>query len=282
MDTKGLKYFVYGKYVSPGVYTGGAVLGDAMTADASYTFDDGELRANDVIKHSDQRFIEGVLRYGLTGMTGAGRADITGHTPKSPNDGFRANSNDEAPYIGTGFYGKTLANKYAAIFYFKVQFKDPGDGMTTRQKNINYNTPTVEAKIMSDDNDDWMDYEVFDLESDAISWLNNKVGISDTPSTGLSALALTGDGGTLSPAFGAAVRYYTYVGLTATSFTVKPTAAGHTIKMYVDGAYVQDIVSGQASAAVAMASVGTKKVTLVAYESGKASQTTEIVVEKTA
>ena len=52
--------------------------------------------------------------------------------------------------------------------------------------------------------------------------------------------------------------------------------------MYVDGVFVQSLTSGSASAAVAMSAVGTKKVTIVAYESGMASQTTEIIVVKTA
>lgn len=281
MDTKGLKYFVYAKYAS-NAYSGGAVLGEAMSANATYTFDNAELYSNDALKYTDKSFVEGTLTYGLTGMLAVARADILGHTPSAPNDGFTGSVTDESPFVGTGFYGKTLENKYAAVFYPKVQFQATGDNMTTRQKTTTFNTPTIEGTIMQDDNGNWIMYEVFDIESDAVSWLNGKVGISDTPSTGLSALAVTGAGGTLSPSFGAAVRYYTFDGLTATSFTVTPTAAAHTIKMYVNGAYVQNVVSGQASAAIAMASVGTKKVTLVAFESGKASQTTEIVVVKTA
>ena len=154
--------------------------------------------------------------------------------------------------------------------------------MVTRQKTTTFNTPSIEGKIMQDDNGDWIMYEIFDLDSDAKAWLNSKVGISDTPSAGLSALTVTGAGGALSPSFDAAVRYYTFDGLTATSFTVTPTAADHTIKMYVDGTFIQNVTSAQASNAVAMASAGSKKVTLVAYESGKASQTTEIIVVKTA
>lgn len=281
MDTKGLKYFVYAKYAN-NAYSGGAVLGEAMSANATYTFDNAELYSNDALKYTDKSFVEGTLSLGLTGMLATSRADILGHTAHSPNDGFTGNVTDSAPFVGVGFYGKTLENKYAAVFYPKVQFRDTGDNMVTRQKTTTFNTPTIEGTIMQDDDGDWIMYEVFTLEADAIAWLDGKVGISNTASGGLTALALTGTGGSLSPSFDVAVRYYTFGGVTATSFTVTPTAASHTIKMYVNGTYVQDIVSGQASAAVAMASVGTKKVTLVAYESGKSSQTTEIVVVKTA
>lgn len=281
MDTKGLKYFVYAKYAS-NAYTGGAVLGEAMNADATYTFDNAELYSNDALKYTDKSFVEGFLTIGLTGMLAAARADILGHTASSPNDGFTGNITDEAPFVGVGFYGKTLENKFAAVFYPKVQFRDPNDSMVTRQKTTTFNTPSIEGTIMQDDDGDWIMYEVFTLEADAKAWLDGKAGISNTPSLGLSALVVTGTGGSLSPSFDAGVRYYTFVGLTDTSFTVTPTAATHTIKMYVDGTFIQNVTSAQASNAIAMASVGTKKVTLVAYESGKASQTTEIIVVKTA
>ena len=253
----------------------------AMTANASYNFDNAEIYADGALQATDRRFTDGTLELGTYGLSFATRADMLGHTVSSPNDGMRANKDDEAPYVGVGFYGVTADGKFLAFWYPKVQFRDPNDQMTTRQKNAQYSSPTIQGTIMYDNNGDWYIPEVFALEADAIAWLNTKAGISATPSAGLSALSLSGTGGTLSPAFGAATRYYTFGGLTATSFTVTATAAGHTIKMYVDGVFVQSLTSGSASAAVAM-SVGTKKVTIVAYQSGKASQTTEIIVVKTA
>lgn len=279
MATKGLKYPVCGIY-SSNAYTDGAVIGGAMTAGATYEYSDAELYADDVLKETDKEFVSGALTVGVFGMTLAMRAKLLGHTATS--GGFSGNSADAAPYVGVGYYGKKTGGKWVAIFYPKVQFGEPSDEMATKQKTVEYKTPVLEGTIMIDDDGDWIFVEEFDVEADAVAWLDGKVGISNTPSTGLSALALTGVGGTLSPSFGAAVRYYTFGGVTGTSFTVTPTAAGHTIKLYVNDVFVQNVVSGAASAAIAMASIGTKKVKLVAYESGKASQTTEIVVVKTA
>jgi hypothetical protein len=98
-------------------------------------------------------------------------------------------------------------------------------------------------------------------------------------SGGLTALSLTGTGGTLAPAFGAAVRSYAFTGVTAASVTVTATAANHTLKLYVDGVFTQTLTSGSASSAIAM-SIGSKKLTILAYEAGKTIQVTEIVVQK--
>lgn len=280
MDTKNLKYPVYAKYAS-NAYTGGAVLGKAMDVSATYTFDDAALYGDGELQDTDKSFIEGSISIGVNSMLLATRADLLGHTASSPNDGFTGNISDVAPYVGIGFYGPAKGGKFAAIFYPKVQLKDPTDEMAQKTKNTEYKTSKLEGAIMRDDDGDWIFAEVFDLEADAIAWLNGKVGISSTPSSGLSALALTGTGGTLSPAFGAAVRYYTFGGVTGASVTVTATAASHTIKLYVNGVLSQTLLSGTASAAITMA-IGTKKLTIVAYESGKSSQTTEIIVVKTA
>lgn len=102
-----------------------------------------------------------------------------------------------------------------------------------------------------------------------------------TASTGLSALSLTGAGGSLSPSFGAAVRYYTYGGVSATSVTVTPTAASHTIKVYVDNVYVETVSSGAASSAIALTINVGKLITLVVNESGKTPLTYQIICVKT-
>jgi len=102
-----------------------------------------------------------------------------------------------------------------------------------------------------------------------------------TASGGLTALSLAGAGGSISPAFNAGVYYYSFGGVTAASVTVTATAASHTLKLFVDGVYLQDLASGAASGAIAMA-IGSKKLTIIAYESGKTQKVTEIVVIKTA
>lgn len=101
-------------------------------------------------------------------------------------------------------------------------------------------------------------------------------------SSNLTDLSLDGTGGTLSPTFDGDTYYYTFDGVTASSVTVTATAASHTIKMYVDGVYVEDLDSGVASSAIDLAVGESKKVTIIAYEDGKAPVTYEVIVVKTA
>jgi len=270
----GLKYPVYKGST-------GGVIGKALTADITIETNNAELYADDAIAESDYSFKSGTISLGIDELSDAVQAEFLGHTIVS--DEMTAKSTDTPAYVGIGFYGVKMINgvrKYRAVFFPKVKFSEPSDSEKTQGESIEFGTSTLEGKILKNDLDKWKIEKTFALVADAIAYLNTAVGLAVVASGGLTALSMAGTGGTLSPAFGVGVRSYTFGGVSAASVTVTPTAAAHTIKLYVDGAYVQDVVTGTASAAIAMA-IGSKKITLVAYETGKASQTTEIIVVKT-
>jgi hypothetical protein len=103
-----------------------------------------------------------------------------------------------------------------------------------------------------------------------------------TTSGGLTALSLTAAGGTLVPSFSASLRSYVFSGVSASSVTVTPTAASHTIKLYIDDVYSQDITSGAASSSISLTINVSKRLTLICYEAAKTPITYNIVVVKTA
>lgn len=100
-------------------------------------------------------------------------------------------------------------------------------------------------------------------------------------SAGLTALTLTGAGGTLSPAFDNGRYLYTFAGVTATSVTITATAATHALKLYADGVFVSNLTSGAASAAIPLALNTVKKLAVHASENGKAPKVYEVIVIKT-
>lgn len=106
--------------------------------------------------------------------------------------------------------------------------------------------------------------------------VSGKPSLNVTASSGLTNLVLSGTGGTLSPAFDADTRYYTFEGVTANKVTVTATGTGQTIKMFVNGAYVKDLVSG--SGAEVDVEIGSTKITIMANETGKAPKIYEIIV----
>lgn len=272
----GLKYPVYKGAVNYGV------IGKAITADVSIELNDAELYADDGLAESDKSFKKGTITLGVDELSDLIQKEFLGHAIASSE--MTALSTDVAPYIGIGFYAVKMVSgvrKYRALWFPKVQFSEPADSNATKADGVTFGTPTIEGKILADATLAWKKEKTFDLEADAIAYLQTLAGLPVTASGGLTGLALTGTGGTLSPAFGVGVRSYSFGGVSAASVTVTATAANHIINLYVDGVFSQVLLSGTASSAIAM-SIGSKKLTIVAQEVGKQSQTTEIVVIKTA
>ena len=98
---------------------------------------------------------------------------------------------------------------------------------------------------------------------------------------GLTALALSGTGGSLSPACDADTTYYTFDGVTADVVKITATGVGQTIKLFVDNAYIGNLTSGSAYD-LSMDEAGSKKAVIMANETNKAPKIYEIVIVKTA
>lgn len=112
--------------------------------------------------------------------------------------------------------------------------------------------------------------------------LSGVPSLNVTASANLSNLAVSATGGTLAPTFTGGVYNYLVTGITATSGTVTATLAGASLKLYIDDVYVQDLTSGSASSAIALTLNVTKKVTIIAQETGKAQKIYEVLLLKTA
>lgn len=106
--------------------------------------------------------------------------------------------------------------------------------------------------------------------------------LGTTASGGLTALSLTGTSGSLTPTFANGVFSYSYTFTTSTTITVTATAASHTIYLYVDGVYSQQLTSGSASSALSYAAVGSKKLTIVCFEAGKTQKIYDVIAVRTA
>lgn len=288
MPKVGLRYAVFAPIAtevegSAITYQNPLVLQKPIAADIAYTRTSNPLYAGDVISENDNGITGGTITFNPKDLIDAEQTALLGFT----NNGDINVTDAPAPAGGFGYvWVKRLegVTTYTGVWIHKVQFALNDDTTKTRAGSIDWQTPTIEGMIFGTYLDGtgvayYVKHHEYSTYADAKSWVDTIAGISANASTGLSALTVTGTGGTLSPSFGASVRYYTFGGMTGTSFTVTPTAASHTIEMYVNDVFLQNVTSGAASGAVSM-SIGTKKVKLVAYESGKSSQTTEIIVVK--
>lgn len=115
---------------------------------------------------------------------------------------------------------------------------------------------------------------------DATIRVSGQPSMNFNPSTGLSALSVTGAGGVLSPTFANNKYAYTFAGVTAASVTVNATATGHELILYVDGVKAQTLKSGVESTSISLPASSSKKLTIISKEAGKISKVYEIITAR--
>lgn len=111
--------------------------------------------------------------------------------------------------------------------------------------------------------------------------VSGKPTLGLTPSANITALAITGTGGSLAPAFAAGRYAYTFSGLTASSFNITATGTG-ALKLYVNGVFKENLTSGTASSAIAIAANEVADVMVTHQEPGKTIKVYTVRVVKAA
>lgn len=179
MAKTGLKYPVVAPYTAGG-HTAGRVLGKAISANIAITTAEGVLYADDAAAESVKEFISGTITIGIDEMDDESQVMLLGHTVDESEE-LVAKDSDSAPYVGAGFYGARIKDgkkSYKAIWYPKVQFKEPNEDLATKGETITFGTYTLEGTLMRDEAGDWRRSKIFNTEEEARAWLEGKAKIT--------------------------------------------------------------------------------------------------------
>jgi predicted secreted protein len=196
---------------------------------------------------------------------------------------------------------------------FVLGFKDPGEvsisgffypGDTNGQAAmytdmINGDSASYTIQFPSDLGATWtftgyvMNFKTGAVVEDAVTFeatikVSGEPTLGTTASTGWSAFILrdatdandaTADA--YVPAIGASEYQYAVTFTTEASVKPKVTAASHTIKLYVDDVYVEDLTSGTAGSAITFGAGTVKKLTFKMWEAGKTPKYYDCMVHRT-
>ncbi len=123
------------------------------------------------------------------------------------------------------------------------------------------------------------------------SWtikLSTSPTLGTTASTGWSAFLLRDSGDsadatnfTITPAVAASTYYYSATFEDDANVYPKVTAASHTIKLYIDGTYIETLTSGSVGSAIAFTDGLSKMLTIIVYEDNKQPKTYYVMVDRT-
>lgn len=189
-DLRGIKI---GKYINTEgtiTYETPISMGDAMSVELNLTAAEGRLYAESRLAEYKKLITGGTASVGVKYITDAAQKLLFGMSENTRNVGtsasqksLKATAKDIAKYVGMGFYAPDAidgADKYTAVFVYKVLFGAPSYVYATKGDGITFQTPTTTGEFLADDSEDKniMETATLESETDAIAWINKCFGAS--------------------------------------------------------------------------------------------------------
>ena len=197
MATTGLIYPYYAKYRNTGndvEYYDGGVLGKAISFTPTIEVsEDNDLWADNGVVESDGEFIGGTIEVSTDDLSQKVSAAILGLTPTEITVGsetvseLRYNDDLHVPYLGFGtiFTKRRTTNGirrtfFRAVVLTKIMFNIPAHAATTRAGAIEWQVPTLTARVFRDDTEkhDWQREAEIDTETLARAYVKQLLNIT--------------------------------------------------------------------------------------------------------
>lgn len=169
-------------------YTGGMVMGHAITGNLTITRNNNPLYGDDVVVEDDNGITAMSLELGLDDLTEDVRVYALGLKEKSGTGSIKTyiDTDASAPYVGVGYIRvrrKDGVTAFQGVWMYKAVFSEENENSSTKGESIEWQTPTITGRGMGVDIDGSGNYafrkkQMFTTEAAAIAWLNEIAGIT--------------------------------------------------------------------------------------------------------
>lgn len=170
-------------------YDDGFVVSEARGATVTWETENGEFYGDDVRLDSTNNIIGYTLDFEATGLADSVRAALLGEV-KGSSDEYKI-TGASAPDVGFGYVkvmrddsSGTVVYSYEAWWYYKVKFAQPNEEARTKERNIEWRTPTLNGTGMgvflsaAAEFPDFVEHKTFATLAAAKTYLNGKAGIT--------------------------------------------------------------------------------------------------------
>lgn len=169
-------------------YGTGFVVSEARGASLNWELEDGEFYGDDVVLDTANGVLGYTLDFEAAGLADTVRASLLGET-KGSSDEYVIGA-ASSPDVGFGYVkvmrdnsSGTNVTNYEAWWFYKMKFSQPNEEARTKERNIEWRTPTISGKgsgvILSSGADpSFAEHKTFATMALAKAYLNTKAGIS--------------------------------------------------------------------------------------------------------
>ena len=168
-------------------YSAGSVVSEARAASVSWDRADGEFYGDDVLLDTDNGATGYTIDFEPAGLSDEIRKKLLGESQSTSE--FSVTS-AAAPFVGFGYIrvmreasGNTVVNSYEGWWYYRVQFSISSEETRTKEKNIEWRTPTLQGRgtgvqLASGDTLTFAVHQSFATFDAAKTWLKAKASIT--------------------------------------------------------------------------------------------------------
>lgn len=174
-------------------YGNGFVVDEARGASLTYETEDGEFYGDDALLDVANGVLSYTLEFESTGLKDTVRKDLLGEVKDSST---YIVTGAPSPEVGFGYIRRmrddssgTVTETYQAWWFYRLRFAKPNEEARTKERNLEWRTPTLTGRGMGaflDDEDEYpnfAEHQTFNTLAAAKSYLDGKANISAGTST---------------------------------------------------------------------------------------------------
>lgn len=168
--------------VSTNKYTDGFKCGAAVGTEIKPQYNEAKLYGDDTLQESAKEFKYADVTLNTTYMPIEAADVMFGHKVDTETNKITYNANDEANYVGYGFFAKEMVQgktSFIAAIIPKIKFAEGDDSYTTKGDSIEFKTPSLSGTGMANSEGVWKVKETFTTETEAISFIKEYLNITE-------------------------------------------------------------------------------------------------------
>ncbi|MBE5830809.1 MAG: major tail protein [Butyrivibrio sp.] len=167
---------------STGVYSEGFKCSHGVSLNITPNYVEGSLYGDDQQVEYEKNFKDATVTLGVTTLPSKAESTMFGHTVEEATGKITYKGNDEGNYVGVGWVTpeKDDGRKvFTANILTTAKFSAGAEEYATKGENLEFKTPTIEGKAITNADDEWKIVIPFDTEAAAENFVKEYLNISD-------------------------------------------------------------------------------------------------------
>lgn len=175
----GLRKPIIAAYIGNKTYGDPFAFGKAIGLQVTPNYAEGSLNADDEQSEYDKEFNYAETTLNTNTIPLIAHEIMFGHAIDKEKRSVTYNKDDQANFVGQGWVSvEKVDGKRAFVgnILYKAKYSEPAEDYATKGDSIEYKTPSISGRAISDDDGDWKDTQTFETVAEALNWIYEKFG----------------------------------------------------------------------------------------------------------